>query len=129
MKRGGTTNIGEQALQKLESVSNSQQLATMRIGGKLPLASLPEIQAGPSEDHKEIRGDERSGASERTALEKPAGEQNDRRARQRREKAEKPVKAGKGRMKNSEKNAGGVRKEKVGGETATSLLLESRLGM
>ena len=49
----------------------------MRIGSKLPLASLPEIQAGPSEDQTEIRGDERSGASERTALEKPAGEQNE----------------------------------------------------
>ena len=48
-KQGGAIIIGEQALQKSESDSDSQPLATRRTGGKLPLAQLPELQVEPSE--------------------------------------------------------------------------------
>ena len=76
-KRGGATYISEQ---ESESESDSQPLATRRLGGKLQLASLPEIQAGPTKESTngtDSRGEARNGASERMMIENPEGEQNE----------------------------------------------------
>ena len=77
VKRGRANYISEQ---ESESENDSQPLATRRVGGKLPLASLPEIQAGPTNESTEqmdFRSDARNGASERMMLEKSEGEQNE----------------------------------------------------
>ena len=72
-------NLGK-SVKWAESESDSQPLATRRIGGKLPLASLPEIQVEPTEESTErmnSRSDARNGASERMMIENPEVEQNE----------------------------------------------------
>ena len=75
-KQGGAITIDEQALQESVSDSDSQSLATKRIGGKLPLAQLPEIQAEPNEGSTVTMREGRS-VTELANLEKSAGEQNE----------------------------------------------------
>ena len=49
-KQGGAILIGEQALQESESDSDSQPLATRRIGGKLPSAQCPRYRQNRAKD-------------------------------------------------------------------------------
>ena len=130
VKRGRANYISEQ---ESESENDSQPLATRRVGGKLPLASLPEIQAGPTNESTEqmdFRSDARNGASERMMLEKcrmkgQALQLREERVKSGNQKTERQRRRHIGGS--SERNAIGGREEKAGGEATTGLLLESRL--